>query len=242
MPIQRENLSFGQGSFVGDILKDPSFFNEPVQKQAEIIGWAIGCPVVQELTDPSNTTPGRGPEAMLKRYGEIGLWHGFILETVEELNPVLDRKMAIAVDRLPDEPVGKYEADSVPAAYLEKIPATETLAGYTLPRLMIKQIGRGLPKSELQDRMARGIEAFEEAIPKAETPEELLALAAGNIAKADVEPIEVLKTILPTGWMEEHNGRRSVDDAKVALRDKAPELWAVYSSLAHEERVANKIL
>lgn len=239
MAINKEDFSFGSGSFVGTALRPPVLYElKDDQATARAIGRAVGCPVVESLIDPYN----RGAEAMAKRYGEIGIWYKQVVTMVQETKPDLHIQMRAPVMRNEDEPVGKYEPESVPDHYEYQIPPTETLVGYTLPRLMIKQIGKGVSKREAQDRMTTGLLTLEEAIPKAETPEELLAITAEGIAKADVDPMTTLKTILPESWMKEHNGVRAVRAVRAALASKAPDLSDLYAGLTPEERAANKII
>ena len=176
MTFERENLEFGSASFVGPALNDPSFYELPIREQAKVIGWAVGCPVVEELTDPANLNPGRGPEAMLNRYSEVGFWAGYINRAAEKLNPDLHAQLIKSVVRLPGEPVGIHEPESVPASYASEIPRTETLVGYTLPRLLGKQLGgKELPQAEKHNRLVRGLDILESSIAAAHTPEEMLA-------------------------------------------------------------------
>ncbi len=62
---------------------------------------------------------------MLPRYGEVGFWFGYIYRATQELNPALYAQVAQNIKRLPNEPVGKYEPESVPVNYTSEIPPTE---------------------------------------------------------------------------------------------------------------------
>jgi hypothetical protein len=238
----KERLEFGTGSFVGSALNDPTFHELPIREQARVIGWAVGCPVVNELTDPHNTEPGRGPEAMLHRYGEVGYWFGHIARSVKEVNPDLYLQLMTPVQRRADEPIGKYEPESVPGSYNSEIPPTETLVGYSLPRIFIKQLGEGKERGEAQTRLLRGLAVLDTAIHEAQTPEELLALVAEGLSKEDVEPVSALSSVLPTGWYREHNADRMLGAFKNTLAEKAPSLWGVYEKLSDEEKKQQNIL
>jgi hypothetical protein len=244
MSFQREKLEFGRASFVGVALNDPAFHELSPQDQAKVIGWAVGCPVVEELTDPRNPDPGRGPEAMLPRYGEVAFWSGYISRAAEELNPALHAQLAQSVTRLKDEPIGKYEPESVPESYITEIPPTETLVGYTLPRLLTKQLGgTEVPRAEKQARLVQGIDILDNAIVVANSPEELLALTAERMARdADVDPLTTLSTVLSVGWYSEHNADHMVRSVKQALKASAPQLWKLYSNLSEQAKAAQKIL
>ncbi len=136
-----EGIKFGHGSFVGDIMQpDSGFFDLDAGDQARVLGWADGCPVVKELIDPSNSAPGRGPEAMVNRYGEVNFWFGEIGRIVEEVNPALHQQLMTPVGRLSDEPIGKYEPESVPISNFGEIAPMGTLAGFALPRIFIEHL------------------------------------------------------------------------------------------------------
>lgn len=237
MTFNREQLEYGGGSFVGPALNDPSFYELPIRDQARAIGWAVGCPVVDELTDPANPEPGRGPEEMLNRYAQVGFWFGYIVHSAEDRNPDLYTQLMQQIPRLTGEPVGIHEPQSVPENYAEVIPPTESLVGYTLPRLLLKQFGgKDLHVDEKQARLFTGLAIIHDAIASAQTPDELLAISAESIAMADVEAITVLSAILPQGWYDEHNGDRMIASFKASLSDKAPQLWGLYCTLTDKNK------
>ncbi len=228
--MQKESLPFGTGSFV-HALNDPAFEALPVREQARIVGWADGCPVVSELTDPANPDPQRGPEAMLGRYGEVNMWFGFITRSVQAVNPDLSDQLMAPVTRLISEPAGSYELESVPESYLAEMSPMGTLPGYALPRLLVKQLGQG-SVSDTQARLCRGLEALDQAASEARTPAELLALfAAGLLAKQDLSLEAILSSSLSSGWFDEHNATTMLTAVKTAFAVKAPELWAIYVDL-----------
>lgn len=243
MSFQREKLEFGNGSFVGNALNDPTFYDLSVREQAKIVGWAISCPVAEELTDPQNPNPGRGPDVMLNRYGELAFWSGQINRIAKEFNTDLHVQLTQSVRRLQSEPVGKYEPESVSESYISEIPPTKTLVGYTLPRLMTKQLGgKEVSPAEKQDRLVRGLDILERSMIAAQSPEELLAFSAEAMAQADVDPRIVLSTILNTGWYKEQNADSMVTALKAALQADAPQLWQLYGSLSEPDKLASNIL
>ena len=228
--MQKESLPFGTGSFVG-VLNDPAFEALSDLKQARITGWAGGCPVVSELTDPANPDPQRGPEAMLRRYGEVNMWFGIITRSVQAVNPDLSEQLMTPVTRLSNEPAGSYELESVPESYLAEMSPMGTLPGYALPRLLVKQIGQG-SVFDRQARLCRGLEALDQAAGEARTPAELLALfAAGLAAEQDLSAEAILSSAFSRGWFDEHNATSMLTAFKTAFAAKAPELWAIYEGL-----------
>jgi hypothetical protein len=236
--MKKESLEFGTGSFVGAIAEDPTFWELPEREQARVIGWANSCPVVDELTDPANPNPGRGPEAMRRRYAEINFWFGFINREAQRLNPSLYSQLSARITRLPDEPTGKYEPQSVPEWHTKEISPMGTLAGYALPRIFVEQLGtaKGLTREELVSRLDRGLDVVEQAIPESGTPNEFLATVAEGLIKADAEPTAVLRHIVSDGWLKEHNAQTMLDDFKQAMQENAPGLWQFYSGLSEEEK------
>jgi hypothetical protein len=243
MSFERDSLEFGSGHFVGDAFDDPALNGLSPQDIAKTIGFAAGCPVVDELTSPDNPDPNRGPEAMIRRYGELGFWFTYMEDTAQRLNPDLHDQLVKPVARLPHEPIGKYEPQSVPESYLHEIPPTETLVGFAMPRLMTKNTGGGeVPYETRQDRLVRGLDFLERSIAEAQTPEEMLAHFADRVASADLDPITTLRTILPAGWYEEQNAESMVVAAKEALRTYAPQLWLRYAALTDQEKSDLSIL
>ncbi len=225
------------------MLNDPTFHQLSALEQARIVGEADGCPLITELTDPDNTEPGRGPEAMLRRYGSANFWFTYITRASEDVNPALYDQLMSSVERLPEEPVGRYEPESVPESHLSRMASMGTLAGYSLPRIFIKQLGEGLPQEETLDRLAKGLDVVKRAIPQANTPTQLLVLVAEGLVKdADVSTLAALNAVLSPGWLSEHNSTSIIDNARQTLKTDAPRLWGVYAGLSVEEKVQNKIL
>lgn len=242
--MQKESLDFGTGSFV-HLLNDEEFQQLPVREQALLVGWADSCPVALELTDPANETPGRGPETMLDRYGEVNFWFGQIARDVREGNPALYEQLIAPVARQQGEPAGKYEDESVPFTHYGEMSPMGTLPGYALPRIFIEQIGapRGHDFDEQAvARLERGLKVLDEVIPQSHTPAELLARVAEGLAgTGDVTPVQILRHVLSSGWLKEHNARTMLGEVKQELEDLAPTIWMFYSQMTEHERNALKL-
>lgn len=241
--MSKENIQFGEGSFVGEISRDPSFFDLPARERAKIIGWANSCPITDELTDPDNPNPSRGPEAMEQRYAEVNFWFGFIARESQRLNPNLHDSLMRPVRREISEPVGKHEPENVPDWHERKISPMGTLAGYALPRIFVEQLGthKGIPREKVQERMLRGLDVLEVAIPQAVTPNELLALVAEGLMHADCSPEEIMKHTFSAGWIAEHNAQRMMGEFKLMTHFRAPELDKAYSTLSEEQKAQLKL-
>jgi hypothetical protein len=241
--MTKENIQFGEGNFIEEISRDPGFFDLPVREQAKIIGWADSCPITDELTDPENSDPGRGPEAMLQRYAEVNFWFSFIARETDRLNPKLHESLMRPVRREIGEPVGKHEPNNVPDWHARKISPMGTLPGYALPRIFVEQIGthKGISRDEVQDRLLRGLDIMEAAIVQAKTPNELLALVAEGLLHADCTPGEIMKHTFSAGWIEEHNAHRMMGQFKLMAQHRAPDLINAYNSLTEEEKAQRKL-
>jgi hypothetical protein len=242
--MSSESIKFGSGSFVGHLASDPEFPEMSDQLLAEYVGYSVGCPVVQELTLPES---GRGgPEAMARRYGEVGFWFRYMARRSEELNPGLAYVFETSYKRLGHEAVGHYEPQSVPPQYSKYMPPTETLVGYALPRLFIDHIGtnQDIPEEERAVRLKSGLEFIEESIYEAESGEDLLALMAEKIVKSGtVEPIEALQRILGTGWYKLQNSRTQAGNLMPALLKRSKKnLLQLYVFMSPEEKERHKIL
>jgi len=221
-------------------MRNPGFFDEPVQDRARFLGWVNGCPVVEELTDPENPNPGRGPEAMETRYAEVNFWYGYILREARDKNPALGHYLGSWMHRL--VPAGKFEDESVPEHYqTDPMSRMNTLPGFALPRIFIEQLGtneEGITKEEVQARLRVGQNILDKVIPLAHSPNQLLAMVAEDITRGfgSADSIKVLKHILGKGWLEEHEDHKRLDDFKKVMAKHAKDLWSEYSALSDEEK------
>ncbi len=232
--MQREELKFGHGSFVGAVMRDPTFFEMSAEDQARILGWADSCPVVNELIEE------RGAEAMRDRYGEVNFWFGELNRLIGEVNPDLQHELMWPQARLDSEPIGKHERQSVPTSAISHMSPMGKLVGHVLPRLFIEQLGihEDLPKHEIQDRLIRGIDIIGRAATLTKSPSELLAYTAEGILLAgDVTPETVLKQVFSKGWLDEHNGRSDIAHFRGRVYEVAPTLWQAYDGLPETQKV-----
>lgn len=233
--LVRDPEQFGTGSFVGEIMQDDGFFEQDARDQARFIGWADGCPVVEELTDPANPNPGRGPEAMVKRYAEVNLWFTYVTDTIAQTNPQLAEQMRRPLPRLASEPAGhRIEPESIPDSFQDRISPMGQLAGFAAPRLFSAALAAaGEDKREKQKALAAATEAVELASSTevSENPLEFLAAFSQNLLKStSIDTETVLKTVLGKGWLDEQNSPTTITSFKMALEAKAPALWEHYTT------------
>jgi hypothetical protein len=181
---------------------------------------------------------------MLRRYGEVNFWFGFICDTAAEVNPNLGVQLTSPISRRYDEPVGKYEPESVPSCHLLAMLPMGTLAGYAIPRIFVEQLGtgQGLERELVQRRLISGLGVLDEVLPQARSPLELLALLSeGLVTKADLSPDQAFKHALSQGWLGEHGAHSMMAEFKQVMSEKAPTLWAHYQSLTPLEKAAQKL-
>ncbi len=204
------SLEFGSGSFVGQVLKDDNFdgfSNLPPRDQARVVGWADGCPIVEELTDPTNPNPNRGPEAMLNRYGEVNFWFGEIVRHASELKPELAYAIMAGAARKQGEKAGKYEPESIPNDYFVQMSPMGTPWGYALGRIFVEQL-EGFPDNEptyakIGRRLERGLNLLDTVARRATDPIQFVVGVAQELALADADPSKVLKHLFSRGKLAE---------------------------------------
>lgn len=233
----RFDSGFGDGIYVRDFLSPEDDALELAPRDlARRLGYVAGCPVVERLTDPENTQPGRGSEAMIERYGEVSFWFGELVRHLKERDIELGTEMTwpVAREAADKERMTAFDEASIPDDHFERMRPLGTLYGYALPRIMIEEMrGRedsAQDKVSIQDRMAGGIEAFEDVSDDSNDLYELTAKFGEAIAQLDGDPQAILGHILPPGWLEEHGATWMFNDMREAVKKHAPTLWQEYIS------------
>ncbi len=238
--IAADDSYFGSGSFVSIGLENGLFDNTVTASERALeLGWVAGCPIPRQLIE--SDAPGRGAEAMEGRYGEVAFWFGQILDMAGKKNPKLLDRLMLSFPRYSGEPPIKYEPESVPDSYEDEMGPMNTLWGYAIPRVLIEQFrGKGdAPDDDMksaQDRLARGLEILEEVVKGSVTPVDLMVNLSDRVCRADADPKAVLHHIMSQGKFEEENSRAMWELAAMVIKDQAPKLWAVYTSLTAEEK------
>ncbi|MBP9738064.1 hypothetical protein KBD20_00075 [Candidatus Saccharibacteria bacterium] len=238
----KDSFEFGTGSFVGDYLQN-NVGDLSTHEQALALAWPAGCPVAIEVTNPNNTDPGRGPEAMLRRYAETNFWFGQILREISEVNPSLSAEMMKNLTRKAGEPVGKYEPESVPEEYTEELAPRNTLAGFALPRLFVEYLhAAGDDRDTLQSRVATGLDFITSASRDAEDPLDLLALVASRLhTEGELTDERIFKHVFSAGWVREHNSVSTLQDLAEKLHVRDPNMYQRYSQMSAEEKHQNQL-
>lgn len=211
----RTEDSFGQGGFLADRLREnPDYFEASAEERARVAGWLAGCPVVNELV------AGRGAEAMAVRYEDINFWYSFIAREAADANPVLSAKLSRVLERLPEEPIGKHEPESVPTSYRDNIPPVASLAGFALPRMAIEYLGaEEIPGDPWPShRIDSLIGMVRRTVQTADTPLDLVVGLGNEMAEDErVDRGKLIGYMTNEGWLDEHNAVSTMDSMKAKL-------------------------
>lgn len=200
---------------------------------ARLNGWLNGCPVVENLTDPNNDSPGRGPEAMAERYADVNKSFYEIVSAVNAVNPDLATSLVSSVPRVVSEEPGVYETESVPDSFHEEMAPLGTLWGYALPRL----------KNAFDAKKEGSVYLIIAAAEESHSPNELLARFTGMVIRnSSLTAVDVLSKVLPKGWYEEHKADIMLENFKKQLEQTEPDLYEDYKMLSDTAKVDNKIV
>lgn len=123
------------------------------------------------------------------------------------------------------------------------MPASTTLVGYAMPRLVIDQLGGDeVPQDMRIARLNRGLQVLDEAVQFTKSPEELLIKFADDLRyTGDLKTLDVLKRILPLAWYEQNQAKSMLVRLKNVLIEKAPNLWDEYAALSEDDKAQNGI-
>lgn len=226
-PNRKYGIAFGSGNFIrrDDLTKLPE---DQIRTLALKLGWANGCPVVRELSDPSNTQ--FGPLSMAQRYNETNRWFKFISSYYERPTRSISSSLRVPILRHPDEPVGKHEPKSVPMLHLTQISPMSRIHGYALPRVFIELLS-------LRRHGSYPVDFIHNAIARSSNPDTLLSkLSLSVVAKGGVEPVSVLQHLFPAGLLAEENCRRAYISLAESLNHFAPDLVDEYLGLSTSEK------
>lgn len=222
---------FGKGTLVGD--KNNKYFFPPYSTTPAFIAielaWSNGCPQARSLID-------KDPKWMMLRYAETNFWFGYILQTTQRLNPGLYNQLANPTYRKYDEPVGRFEASSVPPSHETQISPMSGLPGYALPRILIEIIGRDEHRS--QKRMIDALHIFDFCVRESEssTPVELLAKLSNSATHYGVDKDIILHHVLPNGIFIEENCKETFSEFAKLLGLFSPSLYEHYLQMSPTKR------
>lgn len=204
------------------------FFDEEAQAHA--------CPTRNEVKQVYGT------EWALERYASCNIvMEKLVLESAAELNPALLQSLITPTNRLPDEPVGEYEADAVPKNYATVMNLGSMSYGYSIPRVMLEVMGRDA-KGRLDinhDILPNLVDGIEQAIRESQTPYTLLAKLADFAFSRGVTTDKLLSHIFAQGMIKEQNCVSQYKEIEAALEQFAPAIWARYVQMSDEAKRAN---
>lgn len=221
----RADQDFGRGIFLGD---DRNILSLSPEERLMVSAWRHACPRPQEVSR------NYGLEWTRQRYDECDFVFSSLIVRHSESKPKLYRQLTASVQRLPGEPIGVHESGAVPLSHQTEMSPLSTPWGFALPRVFIEQAGRNQHRN--WDRYEKAITLLDEAISQSTAPIELLANLSELVVKADADPMSVLSHVFEPGILEEENCRTMYNQIAEAVEQKAPTLWAQYTSLSQEER------
>lgn len=223
----RYDRRFGDMTLLGD--RGDNFLAKPIDQQVMEIAWSEGCPV------PKKAVAKYGAETATRRYGEIIFADKLILEEVKKHNPKLHSKLIQSVTRKSGEPVGEYEAESVPESYSSKVPYPDTPWGFSLKRVLVDQFGKR--EERTQERVLKGLEMLEDiASQEIDSPLEFLSILAEEVIKTDGDKIQVMKNTLSKGHLGEQNFHSLYAELAEELRKHSPVFQKEYNKLSDKAR------
>lgn len=233
----RYDRFFGEGTLIGDDCDLDNFFGQSIRDQAIQLGWSNGCPVVQELTDPTN--PNFGPEKMRARYAEVNFWGRYIVEQARKSNPHLDYQLSKPRERAKDidnQPLlGKHEPESVPGTHLDVMSPMSGIYGYAAPRILIEEMGRG--EERTTDRVIHALNILDMAITNSGGhPAKFLCRLAGLCSKSQAGILNVLSHFTSQGYLDEELDYDGVWWNLKHLEAIDPRLFHAFKSLTPEQR------
>jgi len=219
--------TFGRGTVMGD---DPSILLLCPVERLWVSAWRHACP------QPEAVSKEYGVEWTRVRYDSCDFEYGLIIQLAQTLNPDLAKLLTAATPRLVTEPVGYSEPGRVPGSHQHEMSPLSTLAGYSMPRVLVELIGRG----EVTDpsRFVRAIDGVTQLIQISISPLELTArLADLGIQEFSVDPDILLSHLFEPGILKEENNRTEYRNMLATLKGYSPQLYIHYISLSVEQRL-----
>jgi len=218
---------FGRGAY-GDV----RYRYQPedgARESALRLAWSNGCPIAQELTGPNSPYD---LAWMIHRYGETNEWFRFAMNQTR-INRAVRDWLTTPRLRLPNEPVGKYEPESVPRSHLWKIAPMTSIEGYSTPRVAI-EIATKIKGYEGKNEALRVL--GETAQAAGDQPSRYLALLSESAVNHRVAPERVLHHVYAAGVLAEESCRTAYKNLAQALEQYAPTVWRTYQNLSDAEK------
>lgn len=177
--------------------------------------WAA-CPVAKEVWNIYQRLGSEAKDWILERYETTNaITRHLIWPQAAALNPALHRQLTQPRRRKPDEPVGKFEPDSVPNNHQKWIPPMAQLPNYSGARLLILMAGTNQVQ---QIASNKGImDRLNQTLAESKTPEEYSARLTNDAYEMGVHPAAIL----------EH----TLEGAKVAEEGYASQSQAIFRYL-----------
>lgn len=189
-------------------------------------------PENNNLPEPdSSEIEKHGIQKTRRRYDECDYVTGDIISKVRASGPAkseLLKGLTVSKPRNVGELVGYYETGTIPRSHKKRVSPRSSQVGFALARVLIEQFGWGDDISDQRtwERYEKGLDILDEAIAKAETPIQLLAILAELVTSPDAQakPNKVLGHIFETAIQEEENNYSEIAEIRLAISEFAPNL------------------
>lgn len=226
MSIERNGRTYGDSTLIGD-------YEQHLSHDSLDLAYSEACPIGPDLVKPVSQG-GRGPDEMVKRYGEVIFWFKYL--TKELKTPQINKKEIASYLtsprlRLVDEPLGVHSDNWLPEE-MDKY-YFRSHAGYVLPRLLVDYMN--IDQSDKSSRMQIGLDLFEAAAIKSNTETELIVNFAKSLSDLQSDKKPILKRLLGKSKLKEDNLFTAYRETLQTVEKLAPELWACYQSMSIEE-------
>jgi hypothetical protein len=204
------------------------------EEKAFYLGERLGCPVVHTLIKE------KGAEVMARRYGQLLLYYGYILDALKRKKPAIAEEISKKNIRAEEEQMVRYDENCIPDWNKKIIPGTEAPWGYALPRMLISYVtddhGFAETKQEVWMKALLTLDQVVENLDDSDTADEFLVKFAEALAKTGANPKTILAKTISAGKLKQENLYIKFSKIIDSLSLHAPTLWKIYESLSSEEK------
>lgn len=236
MATERFGREWGDNTLIGNGDQGASFVDDLAEGYwehiARTLGFSEACPVVPSLIIQ------RGSEPMARRYAEAITWRKVFINELENAgrNDLANQLVTAKRRREP----GVYDKGWVPVEHARYIEGTESLAGWSLPRLTIAFHGHD------EKRMHEAMVIIEQSAIMAKEKyfsiREFLVYFANKIAthaheKYNQPATDFLRQLLSKGKLHQDNLHEEFEIVYEYMKNMQEEsvLWDAYQELSEED-------
>jgi len=218
---------FGSGK---SSIDSPMILQLPKPQRFRILAHWAACPVAKEVWDTYQALGTEAVDWIIERYDTTNaITRNLIWAQAAVINPALHRQLTQPRRRKPDEPVGKFELDSVPHNHQKWISPMAQLPNYSGARLLIliagtNQIKKIAENDKIMDRLNH-------TLAESKNPEEYSARLTDDAYKMGVHPVAVLEHVLEGNKLIEEGYYSQSQRIFQYLQTASPGVVQVYNLL-----------